>query len=207
MWSWLSVALSGFISISANKNNHQLQAALFKTLSLLLLLVMLWSQTNQVGVPIWWASLGLLIAIVADCLYIYKKHQRLCFSAFVLSQLCYSAMFWTSLAGEIVWWLPALLLGVGVVSFFLLLPQIDRLIFPVVVMGSVLLQLNWAAGEVWLVNGNFSNAMGFVGTLMLTLSAGLLAIHDYRRSVNRGRYLISGSYLLAHSLITASLLS
>lgn len=207
MWSWLSVALSGFISISANQNNHRLQAALFKTLSLSLLLVMLWSQTHQVGEPVWWASLGLMVAMVADCLYIYRKHPRFCFSAFIVSQLCYSAMFWSTLAGEMVWWLPALLLGVGVVCFFLLLPQIDRLIFPVVVMGTVLLQLNWAAGEVWLMEGSLASVFGFIGTLLLTLSAGLLAIHDYRKPVKLGRYLISGSYLMAHSLITASLLT
>jgi uncharacterized membrane protein YhhN len=207
MWSWLSVALSGFISISATENDHRLQAALFKTLSLCLLLVMLWSQTGLVGLSVWWVTLGLVSAIVADCLYIYRKFPRLSFSGFISSQLCYSAAFWFSLAGDIVWWLPALLFGIGVVCFFLLLPLIDRLIFPVVIMGSVLLQLNWAAGEVWLLSYDFRSGIGFIGTFMLTLSAGLLAIHYYRKSTDKPYYLISGSYLVAHSLITASFIN
>ncbi|MEZ8102866.1 lysoplasmalogenase [Vibrio bivalvicida] len=206
MWSWLSVALSGYISISANESNHIRQAAMFKTMSLLMLVVMLWSKEGLVGAAVWWVSLGLVISMMADWLYIYRKHLKLCFTGFVIAQLCYSASFWSKLAGDIVWWLPAMLLGIGVVSFFLLLPKIDRLIFPVVMMGIVLLQLNWAAGEVWLINGGIASAVGFVGSITLTLSAALLAIHDYRHSIYKGRYLISGSYLLAHSLITASLI-
>lgn len=206
MWSWLSVALSGYISISANESNHVKQALTFQTIALLMLLVMLWSQEALVGVAAWWVSLGLIISMVADGLYIYKKQLKLCFASFIAAQLCYSASFWFKLSGEIVWWLPAMLFGFGIVVFFLLLPKIDRLIFPVVMMGMILLQLNWAAGEVWLVTGGVASTVGFIGTLTLTLSAVLLAVHDYRHPIYRGRYLISGSYLLAHSLITASLI-
>ncbi len=206
MWSWLSVALSGYISISANESNHIRQAAMFKTLSLLMLLVMLWSHNDLAVAAAWWVALGLVVSIAADGLYIYKQHLRLSFAGFVIAQLCYSASFWSKLSGDMVWWLPAMLLGIGIVSFFLLLPKIDRLIFPVVVMGSVLLQLNWAAGEVWLAESGSASALGFVGSLTLMLSAVLLAIHDYRHPIYKGRYLISGSYLLAHCLITASLI-
>ncbi|NOH81841.1 lysoplasmalogenase [Vibrio sp. RE86] len=205
MWSWLSVALSGYISISANESNHVKQAVVFKTMSLVMLVVMLWSQTPKADMAIWWVTVGLVISMVADGLYIAKKHLKLCFAGFIAAQLSYSAAFWCELSGDIVWWLPAMLLGIGVVGFFLLLPKIDRLIFPVVMMGMVLLQLNWAAGEVWLLNGGIASALGFVGTMTLTLSAILLAIHDYRYPICKGRYLISGSYLLAHSFITASL--
>lgn len=206
MWSWLSVALSGFISISANESNKKSQAVVFKTLALLMLVAMIWTQESLVGVSAWWITLGLLISGLADSLYIFNKHKKLCFAAYIGSQLCYSTSFWQQLSGEIVWWLPAMLLAIGIVVFFLMLPKIDRLIFPVVIMGMILLQLNWAAGEVWLVSATMAGAIGFLGTLTLTLSAALLAVHDYRQPLIFGRYLISGSYLLAHSLITATLL-
>lgn len=206
MWSWLSVALSGYISISANENNHTKQAVMFKTMSLLMLLVMLWSQYSLATPAALWVSAGLVISMIADALYLFKKQLRLCFAGFIAAQLSYSAAFWLKLSGDMVLWLPAMLLGVGVVCFFLLLPKIDQLIFPVVMMGIVLLQLNWAAGEVWLINGGLASAVGFIGSLTLTLSAVLLAIHDYKHPLYQGRYLISGSYLLAHSLITASLI-
>ena len=40
---------------------------------------------------------------------------------------------------------------------------------------------------------------------MLALSAMLLAIRDYKLSFCKSRYFASGSYLIAHSLISASL--
>lgn len=99
-----------------------------------------------------------------------------------------------------------MLLAIGIVVFFLMLPKIDKLLFPVVIMGMMLLQLNWAAGEVWLFTDTTASLVGFLGTLTLTLSAALLAVHDYRHPIAYGRYLISGSYLLAHSMITATLI-
>ncbi len=205
MWSWLSVALSGFISISANQRNQKIQAAVFQALSFVLLLLMLVNHASKEQAWLW-AALAMLTSIVADTLFIFKHHLRLSFVCFLLAQLSYSKYFWLLLSGDIVWWVPAMLLAGGVVMFFLFLPQIDRLIFPVAVMGMMLLQLNWAAGQVLLLAPNFANALGFAGTMVLAFSAALLAIHDHRRSFRGGRYWISGSYLLAHSLITASLI-
>jgi len=151
MWSWLSVALSGFISISANEGSQYRLAAVFKALSLLMLALILWTQSGVDSVSVWWVTLGIGVSILADVLYIYKQKKKLCFSAFILAQLCYSTAYWLMLSGGMVWWLPAMLLAIGIVVFFLMLPKIDRVIFPVVIMGMVLFQFNWAEGEVWLM--------------------------------------------------------
>ncbi|MEI8672314.1 lysoplasmalogenase [Vibrio sp. SA48] len=204
MWSWLSVALSGFISISALESNNIKQAVMFKTFSMLLLVTILLSQTNQLSSPMLWISLGLCVSAFADSLHVLQRYPRVCFTSFLLAQLMYSKAFWLQLSGAMVWWLPALLIAAGIVAFFLLLPQIDTLIFPVAIMGLMLIQLAWASGELWLQAHTMGALRGFVGSLVLILSALLLAIHDYRRPLPFGRYLISGSYLLAQALITAS---
>lgn len=204
MWSWLSVALSGFISVSANESNNKAQAVVFKTLSMVFLLAMIWNVPGEMSAAMNWIASGLIVSVLADTFYILKNHSRLSFIAFLLAQLCYSKAFWLQISGDIVWWLPALLVASGIVLFFLLLPQLDRLIFPVTMMGVVLVQLAWAAGENWLIQQSLASSLGFIGAIVLIASAGMLAIHDYRKPFRCGRYLISGSYLLAHSLITAS---
>ena len=206
MWSWLSVALTGYISISANKSNHIKQAALFKTVLFLMLLVMLWSHDKSITAASVGVSLGLVMSILSDSFYLFRRNTKLCFSGFIVVQLCYSAAFWGQFSGEIVWWLPAMLLGGAIVAVLLLLPKLDRVILPVIIMGSVLLQLNWAAGEVWLNRGSVASGVGFTGCLTLTLSAALLAIYDHKMLFDKDRYLISASYLLAHTLIAASLI-
>ncbi|MFB9137467.1 lysoplasmalogenase [Vibrio olivae] len=205
MWSWLSVALSGFISISANQRNQKIQAAIFQAFSFVLLLTMV-AFRHELDAPALWIAVGLLISVIADSLYILKRHLKLSFVAFLLAQLSYSKSFWLQLSGDIVWWVPSMLFAGGIVVFFLFLPKIDRLIFPVAIMGMMLLQLNWAAGQVWLITPTIATAMGMLGTMVLAISAGLLAVHDHRRTFKAGQYWISGSYLLAHSLITASLI-
>ncbi|MCK6265742.1 lysoplasmalogenase [Vibrio sp. ZSDE26] len=204
MWSWVSVALAGFVSISANENSNSRQAMVFRAVSFAFLLVILYQQNTELSEVQFWVALGLGVSMIADTLYLLKKNGRLCFASFLIAQICLSKSFWVQLYGGIEWWLPAFLLAASVVAFFLLLPQIDRLIFPVTIMGLVLIQLAWAAGAVWLLESTALSLLGFIGSLMLIISAALLAIHDYRRPIIGGRYLISGAYLLAYSLITAS---
>jgi uncharacterized membrane protein YhhN len=87
----------------------------------------------------------------------------------------------------------------------LLLPQLDSLVFPVVIMGMMLVQLAWAAGEVWLQSPSYANAIGFSGTLIMTYSALAYAIHGYRKPMKRAYVWVSGSYFMAHALIVASI--
>ena len=205
MWSWLSVALSGYISLSAAESRRERQSAVFKILSLFMLLMIVWSHQYVPSVSLAWVSIGLVISAISDWFYANKACYKVCFIGFMAAQFAYSLLFWSQLSSGIVWWLPAMLLALGVVCFFLLLPKIDRFIFPVVMMGVSLLLLNWAAGEVWLSQSSLKNLTGFAGTLMLALSAMLLAIRDYKLSFCKSRYFASGSYLIAHSLISASL--
>ncbi|TRN20651.1 lysoplasmalogenase [Vibrio furnissii] len=204
MWSWISVAVSGLISISAFENNKLTHALVFKVTSLALLLYITVTHAAAASAPVVWVAVGLCAALLADVLHLLQWRPKLCFGAFLLSQLFYSKAFWVQISGAIVWWLPALLIATSIVAFFLLLPQLDTLIFPVTIMGIMLLQMAWAAGEVWLKLPSDASLAGFVGSLVLMLSALLLAIHDYRHPLPLGQYLISGSYLLAQGLIVAS---
>ena len=205
MWSWLAVSLSGIGAIAGAKHGHVTQTLIYKVFTFVLLATIALSQP-EITTYSYWIVGGLVVSALADILHTLSKRKPLHFICFLVAQLCYSKAFWLQLSGQVVWWLFALLLAACVVAFFLLLPRLDKLVFPVVIMGMMLLQLNWAAGEVWLLTGAWASLLGFLGTLTLTLSAGLLAVHDYRHSIRYGRYLISGSYLLAHSLITASLI-
>ncbi|MEZ9232077.1 lysoplasmalogenase family protein [Vibrio amylolyticus] len=204
MWSWMSVALAGFVSISASESSKSQQAMAFRAVSFAFLLVILYQQSIELTLVQMWVALGVGVSMIADTLYLLRRNRRLCFACFILAQVCLGQSFWVQLSSSIEWWLPALLLASGIVAFFLLLPQIDKLIFPVTIMGLVLVQLAWAAGSVWLLHSSLPSLFGFIGTIVLIVSAGLLAIHDYRRPIKVGRYLISGTYLLAYSLITAS---
>ncbi|MGU3190503.1 lysoplasmalogenase [Vibrio cholerae] len=205
MLSWISVVLSGFISISAYENQKLKQAIFFRIFSLLLLTIIVWEQHSHATPEVIFISLGLAVSMFAHGLRLNHRYHKASFVLFLVAQLLFSKAFWVQLSGSMVWWLPALLVAASIVAFFLLLPQIDTLIFPVTIMGLMLVQMTWAAGELWLQEATVASGVGFLGCLVYILSATLLAIHDYRRPLPWGHTLISSSYLIAQALISASI--
>ncbi|HHX8486751.1 TPA: lysoplasmalogenase [Vibrio diabolicus] len=205
MWSWLAIGLSGVYSVLGAKQANPTQSLVFKIFTLLLLLVLVLTQGASATYTYWIAG-GLIVSMVADTLHSFKTRKLIYFAAYLLAQVCYSKSFWVQLNGEIVWWLLALLLAASIVAFFLLLPQLDSLVFPVVIMGMMLVQLAWAAGEVWLQAPSYANTIGFSGTLVLIYSALAYAIHGYRKPMKHAYLWVSGSYFFAHALIVASII-
>lgn len=204
MWSWLAVSLSGIGAITGTKHGHIGQALLYKVFTFVLLATIALTQSVVVDFT-YWVVAGLAISAIADVLHTVTQKRLLHFVCFLLAQLCYSKAFWLQLSGEMVWWLFALLLAACIVAFFLLLPRLDKLVFPVVIMGIVLIQLAWASGEVWLLEPQLSHAVGFVGCCVLLLSALAYALNFYRSPIKGAYFWVTGSYFFAHALIVASL--
>ncbi|MBW3698566.1 lysoplasmalogenase [Vibrio sp. T187] len=203
MWSWVAVSLSGIGAISGTKHGHKTQSLLYKVFTFALLAAIILTQAPNQELSYWVAG-GLFISAIADSLHTLSKKRSLYFTCFLLAQLLYSKAFWLQLSGELVWWLFALLLAASVVAFFLLLPQLDKVVFPVVIMGIMLIQLTWAAGEVWLVEPTLSSAVGLTGCIVLSLSALASALNSYRKPIQRAYMWVTGSYFVAHALIVAS---
>ncbi|WMN87215.1 lysoplasmalogenase [Vibrio parahaemolyticus] len=204
MWSWLAIGLSGVYSVLGAKQANPTQSLVFKIFTLVLLLVLVLTQGTPATYTYWIAG-GLGVSIIADTLHSFRSRKLIYFCGYLVAQICYSKSFWMQLNGDIIWWLLALLLAASIVAFFLLLPQLDSLVFPVVIMGMMLVQMAWAAGEVWLQSPTYANAIGFSGTLVMTYSALAYAIHGYRKPMKRAYVWVSGSYFMAHALIVASI--
>ncbi|MEF1312086.1 lysoplasmalogenase family protein [Vibrio mytili] len=205
MWSWLAIGLSGMYSVMGSKQDNRTQFLVFKIFTLLLLLILVATQ-DTLSAYTYWITGGLLVSILADTLSSLKVHSMIYFSGYLIAQACYSTAFWVQLNIEIVWWLLALLLAASIVAFFLLLPLLDNLVFPVVIMGIMLVQMAGAAGEVWLQTASYSKAIGFLGTLVMIYSALSYAVLSYRKPKRFSHSWANGSYLLAHALIVASII-
>ncbi|MDN3696646.1 lysoplasmalogenase [Vibrio clamense] len=205
MWSWLAVSLSGYICISAanrGERTHSLAAKVF-TLLLLILIVLTEVQTQSTA---FWMVSGLALFMFSDVLHVLTEKRVLPFIGFLIAQICYSKLFWLQLSGDIVWWLPALLLATSIVAFLLLLPQLDSFLFPATIMGIVLIQLSWASGELWLLEPTLGHSLGFIGCFILIFSGLMFVINSYRKPIRGANYWISGSYFLAHALIVSSII-
>ncbi|WP_394252770.1 lysoplasmalogenase [Vibrio profundi] len=203
MWSWLAVSLSGIGAVSGTKHGHKTQSLFYKVFTFVLLATIVLTQ-HPIQEYSYWIAGGLFVSAIADAFHTLTKKRALYFFCFLLAQLCYSKAFWVQLSGELVWWLLALLLAASIVAFFLLLPQLDKVVFPVVIMGIMLIQLTWAAAEVWLIESTMNHAIGLIGCIILSLSALASALNRYRKPLTRAYMWVTGSYFFAHGLIVAS---
>jgi uncharacterized membrane protein YhhN len=202
MWGWLAVGLSGFIYLSANERSPKKLVTLAKPLTLLLLLGILFSQPDLTAASLWIAA-GLALALVAELgRSLITVNRHLLFVCMLLMFTCFSKSFWLQLSGALSWWLPALLFAAGVIVFFLMLPRLDSQVFPVTIMGLMMLQLCWAATELCLRESGVGHQLACASSYLFALSALAYALRGYQsRAPSR---LASASYLLAHALMVAS---
>ncbi|MFC5079023.1 YhhN-like protein [Vibrio thalassae] len=206
MWSWLAIALSCLLFIFAVEKGDKIRSVFFSALTHCLLIILLVTSKIATQYELW-VLIGLSAFLFSDVVGQYSRFAKLSFIGYLVAQAFYSWAMWGQVNSQFVLWLPALMLCIAIVTFFLLLPRVDSFLVPVTVMGISLVHLVCAAGEAWLVQGSISSLLGFLGGTTMALSAVLLALDKYRFHSRRARYAISGSYYLAHALIVASTLS
>ncbi|MGF1751661.1 MULTISPECIES: lysoplasmalogenase [Vibrio] len=203
MWSWLAVGLSSLLFIYAVEKGDTKRTITFSVMTHGLLLAILLGSEGISDYQLW-LSLGLALFLISDVGLLLDRFGRASFVGYVIAQLVYSIGLWGEVQSHFVLWLPALLLCVAIVTFFLLLPRLDSFLLPVAIMGLSLVNVVCAAGEAWLNHSDWSSLQAFIGTLCLSVSAMMWALGKYHFKNIRARYGISGSYYLSHALIVAS---
>lgn len=205
MWSWLAIALSGFISINAANQGRSKQRLLFVLLTLSLMGVKILECTPLSSYQ-WSILLGLSLAIVAVSLGLKTQNQVLFFISIMTVPLGYSFALWMEVNGGVTWWLLALLLSIAVLLLVLLLPYLVSLFFPVVVMSLVMLQLVWIASQTWLNYPSEAHFYALKGSIALFITIVMYVINRYRAPLPYGHYIVSGGFFIANGFMVASAL-
>lgn len=196
----------GAFNQTSTASRHAIASRLmrFRLASVILLSLML-ILFEPLSSTLAWMLAGFSLFFVSDtfCALLPNKKQ-FSFVASLAAIACLSKFYWLQLHGEMVWWLPALLVAAGVILLLLFLPLLDSLIFPATVMGGMLLQLAWASGEIWLSEQSSLPLGGFVACLILIASKLILAIHHYRTPLRYGEACFSGLYVFSLTLMASA---
>lgn len=204
MWSWLAVSLSGLLHISAATQGPKWQFYFFKPFTILLMLVLL-IQSGGESAYVWLIGAGLIFSMIGDVFLMLPKDRFLLgLASFLGAHVLYSSAFWLQLSGDMVWWLPAILFAAGIIIFLLLLPNLGNMALPVIGYILVIVQMAWAAGEVWLTSRTGVSLLAFSGALMFMLSDVILAFDRFKHSTKLSTTMVMGCYYVAQGLITAS---
>ncbi|MGF1724449.1 lysoplasmalogenase [Photobacterium nomapromontoriensis] len=205
MWIWLAIALSGLAHITAYYYGPKWQFYVFKPFTLSLLIIAAWqapaSSFYHVAIMV-----GMLLSLIGDIFLMLPRDRFIAgLSCFLLAHIAYSIAFWSQLAGSIVWWLPAMLVAAGVITFLFLLPSLGSLVLPVACYIAVIVQMSWAAGAYWLTAANMPALLAFAGSLIFMFSDLCLAVDRFRGPFRPATAWVMTSYFLAQSLIVATL--
>jgi uncharacterized membrane protein YhhN len=207
MWGWLMVGLSGLIHLSAANSDRTRLSIVSKPITLLVLLAML-IATGRDEPQFIWITLGIALSLFSDILNLFAKSTaKVSFSLLLCAFLFYSKGFWSQLQGDIAWWLPALLFAGSIIIILLLLPRLDMVIFPVSIMGMVLVQMSWAASAVWMSNATTDNLFACIACLFFVMSTLLSAVNSYRTPFKHADLWATAGYFVAQSLIVASVVA
>jgi len=207
MWVWLAIFLSALLHITAAYHGPRWQFYLFKPFTLVLLLFVSW----QTGLDSFYHQAifaGLVFSVVGDIFLMLPQDRFIQgLVSFFLAHIAYSLAFWSQIDGNMVWWLPAMLFGGGIIVFLLLLPSLGTLIVPVALYIAMIVQMTWAAGEFWLTVGSTAGLLAFIGSLIFIFSDTVLAVNRFRGPFKPSTTLVMSSYYLAQSLFVATLLT
>lgn len=133
------------------------------------------------------------------------KHRTLQLFFFSIACLCYSLYFWSQVE-TLSWAVSIASFALVVVVFFLLLPLLDSFVLPASLVALSLWQLLWASGELWEQSHSLLNVSGLLGTLLLSISVLIWALHYFRKPFKHSYGCIMCCYFSAHILIIAPLL-
>jgi len=207
MWGWLMAGLSGLIHISSAHGEKKCWSTIFKPLSMLFLMAILFTVGRGETQFVWVAG-GLFLSFVANILSVLPKSKaKVSFSLLLFTFLFYSKGFWSLLQGDIAWWLPAFLFAGSVILLLLLLPKLDAIIFPVSVMGLTLVQMSWVASMVWMTNATLANLYACIACLLFIVTTLIGAVNDSRRLFKHSETWVMGVFFIAQSLIVASVIT
>ncbi|CAH0527361.1 lysoplasmalogenase family protein [Vibrio hippocampi] len=205
MWSWLAIFLSCLLYLFAIEKGDKTRCIIFSFLSHSLLLIQM-INSNPHDLSWGWFVAALAVFSISNLIWHVYHLRNITVIGFLVGALMYAVAFAIPLdSQQLVLWFPVLFLCVAIVTLLMLLPKLESLLIPTTVMTLCLLTLVCMAGEAWLIDSTAHAFLGFVGSLVLALTAILFALNGYRFPTKQAHYGLVGGYYLAHTLMVASI--
>lgn len=205
-----AILISGILHISAIHQAPNWRYYCFKPLPILLMMVaIIVNADSSAGLSsyAWLILMGLAMSAIGDVFLMHPKDKFIPgLVAFLFAHLFYSGAFWMLVDGDMVWWLPAVLFSAGIMIVLILLPHLNAMLVPVSVYMLVIIQMAWAAGELYLTVPSMMSIAAFSGALVFLVSDLTLAFHRFKQPSLAKQIFLMMTYYLAQFGITWSVL-
>jgi uncharacterized membrane protein YhhN len=198
--------ISALLTIAAEYFGPRAAVYLFKPLTTILILLIAVTSSGK-RAPFYRSAIavGLLCSLAGDVfLMLPSDHFLQGLVSFLLAHLCYIAAF-TSKTGPRSSALLALPFALyAAAMFWILLPHVGALRWPVVIYGIVLCAMAWRACEMWRQEGGRRALFAFVGAALFVVSDSALAYNRFVGEFGSSRAMVLATYFAAQWLIARS---
>lgn len=205
LMTFLSVAclLSGLAHLWAEYIGPKKGAYLFKPLTMVLIIGVLFSKPMTDPLYGWLVVLGLVCSLVGDVfLMLDQKHFVKGLASFLVAHLFYIAAFHKHLTfnfGAI-----AVLLVYGGCIYGYLYKGLGKYAKPVLLYLLVIITMVHSAYERWLTEDTFANWTLLKGAVLFALSDSILAFKRFGKPFKSAQFLVMTTYYAAQWLIAVS---
>ncbi|QXO16364.1 lysoplasmalogenase [Vibrio ostreae] len=204
---WPSILIVSCIQLFSDERGPRWLCSLTKPLPLLLMATaILFSSATRTPLALWVSS-GLLVFALADSVIsLTGDNSRLASAGYLLAHTCYVIGF-ISMVGSVTWWIPVVIFALGILTFLLLLPNLERLMVPVLIYLVVIATLGSSSAEYWLSSQSTSANLAIMGAFMLLMCDLMWARNRFLASTLITRQAVLVSYYLAHALLAWSVIT
>lgn len=200
------IVVSGFLTISAERNGLRLALYIFKPLTVLLITLLALQAKYPVSNFYRRAIvIGLLFSLLGD-IFLMLPRDRFLYGlvSFAVAHIFYIAAFAHESGWAISVWSAIPLLLYGALMLKVLSKHLGKLRVPVIIYMLVILMMGCLAVSRWIVTAEAGSALAASGALFFIASDSLLAVDRFKGNLRHSHVLILGTYFIAQWLIALS---
>ena len=201
------IFLSAFLAIRAKYCGPPSGVYLFKPLTTILILLTACMADTSLSMPYQRLILfGLLFSLAGD-VFLMLPADRFLFGllSFLIAHVFYVIAFTSGRGFGFTAWIFGIVLAIGILMAFLLLPYAGRMKLPVLIYMIIILVMAWQAWELFHANGRMNSLLAAAGAALFVFSDSLLAWNRFRRPFKSAEAVKLIAYFAAQWLIAVSI--
>jgi uncharacterized membrane protein YhhN len=200
----LLVIVSAFIHIRAEYRGPRQHIYIFKTLTMVFILLI--AILGQAALPFYKYMIiaGLIFSLAGDIFLMLATDRFVAgLVAFLLAHLFYIAAFASEIS-TLIWWPLIPFVIFGTVIYIILVSSLGKLKLPVLIYVAVILIMAWLAWERWSQTGHIGALLASIGAVLFIVSDAILAMDRFLGTFKLARALNLTTYFAAQLLIAGS---
>lgn len=196
---------SVILCISAKYRGSKYQLLIFKPLTLVLIISILFVVPTTEQNYRMYIFLGLLFSLIGDVFLIFpKQHFKNGLVAFLIGHIFYIIAFSTFTGFQYTLWIYVPIIIIGLVYFKNIVPYAEKIKIPLIIYVMVIAIMGWMALERLNSMRTIGSLFAASGAVLFMVSDSMLAINKFRKSFFSAELIILSTYYTAQWLLALS---